>query len=71
MQVKFPPLINVEAEFGGTELYGSETIVLTLRLGNKIATITMSRDEASRLMGALKEVGITPPVNLGTVVLKK
>lgn len=71
MQVKFPPLINVEAEFGGTELYGSETVVLTLRLGAKVATITMSREEASRLMGSLKNSGITPPVSLGAVILKK
>lgn len=69
MQVKFPPLIDVEAQFAGAKGFGAETIALELNLGKKVATITMNRAEASALVAALKALDVTPPVNLGGIVL--
>lgn len=71
MQVKFPPLIDVGAEFAGAKVFGHETVVLELNIGKKVATITLSKTEASALMVALKDAGISPPVNLSGIVLPK
>ena len=75
MQVKFPPLINVEAVFAGCKLFGHETVVLELQVGKKLATISMNRSEAEDLAEALASVGISGDgvrqVSLGTVVLPK
>lgn len=71
MQVKFPPLVSVDAEFAGAKIFGHETVVLELNVGKKLATINLSKAEASALMAALKDVGIAPPVNLSGIVLPK
>lgn len=71
MQIKFPPLIDVGAELVGAKVFGHETIVLEMTVGKKIATITMSKTEASALVESLKTAGVTPPVNLSGIVLPK
>jgi len=71
MHIKFSFLINTDATLVGAKLFGHETVVLELDVGNKIATISMSRDEAMSLMDALKSVGVAAPVALGSVVLPK
>jgi len=71
MQVKFPPLINVDAEFAGVQAFGAETVTIELNIGKKVATITLSRPEATDLMMGLKTAGITLPVNLAGITLPK
>lgn len=71
MQVKFPPIINVDAEFVGAKVFGHETVVLELNVGKRVATISMSKTEASALMAGLKDAGVSPPVNLSGIVLPK
>jgi hypothetical protein len=71
MHIKFSFLINTDATLVGAKLFGHETVVLELDVGNKIATISMSRDEAMSLMDALKGVGVSAPVTIGSVVLPK
>lgn len=71
MHIKFSFLINTDADLIGAKLFGHETVVLELDVGGKVATISMSRDEAARLMEALKGVGVAMPVTIGSVVLPK
>lgn len=71
MQVKFPPLISVDAEFVGAKVFGHETVVLELNVGKKVATISLSKSEASALMASLKDAGVTLPLNLSGIVLPK
>ena len=71
MQIKFPPLIDVGAELVGAKVFGHETFVIELNVGKKVATITLSKTEASNLIAALKDAGVMPPVNLSGIVLPK
>jgi len=71
MHIKFSFLINTDATLIGAKSLGGDSVVLELNVGNKVATISMSRDEAAHLVDALKGVGVSAPITIGSVVLPK
>lgn len=58
MNIKFPPLINVDGDLTTVSTFGRETVMLEISLKNKAATITMSRSEALALLNGLKQAGV-------------
>jgi hypothetical protein len=58
MNIKFPPLINVDGDLTGVSLFGAETVLIEVALRNKVATITLTRHEAERMFAGLKAAGI-------------
>ena len=61
MNIKFPPLINVDGDLTGVSTFGRETVVLEIALKNKIATITLTRHEAVMLLNNLRAAGVEEP----------
>ena len=58
MNIKFPPLINVDGDLTGVRTFGHETVILEISLRNKVATISMGRAEAESLFAGLRAAGI-------------
>lgn len=58
MNIKFPPLINVDGDLTTVSTFGRETVMLEISLRNKTATITMTRSEALSLLNGLKQAGV-------------
>lgn len=54
MQIKFPPLINVEGTLAGVRTFGSQTIILEIMVKGRAATISLPRSEAEKLFDGLK-----------------
>lgn len=66
MNIKFPPLINVEGDLTSVATFGRETVMLEISLKNKTATITMTRSEAVALLNGLKQAGVgSEPQSVG------
>ena len=58
MNIKFPPLVNVEGTFDAVRTFGSQTLVIETTVKGRMATITMNRNEAEWLVENLRGAGI-------------
>ena len=72
MKVVFPPFVNLDAEFTDVKALGRVSVAMEFTVRGKLATITMSFDEAKMLLEGLKAVGVgQPAIDLPRVTLPK
>lgn len=58
MQIKYPPLINVEAKIERIEVDLDGNVTMTGRINGRAATLTMPPKEAAMVFKKLKEENI-------------
>lgn len=58
MNIKFPPLVNVDGTFDAVRTFGSQTVVIEATVKGRDATITMNRSEAETLVALLRDAGV-------------
>lgn len=54
MDIKHAPFINASAAYDKVTAFGKETVILTLQVKGKPATITMTRAEAEMMINGLR-----------------
>ncbi len=70
MRVVFPPFVNLDAEFTDVKALGRTMVSMEFTVRGKLATISMSFDEAKQLFEGLKVVGVgQPAIELPKVTL--
>jgi hypothetical protein len=53
MQIQHAPFINAQATYDNAKPFGTQTVILTLQVKGKPATITMNRAEAEQMAAGL------------------